>query len=464
MEKVCLIIIDGFGISSNGGIGDATAIAKHMKMLKEKYPFFRLNAHGKYVGLPENSMGNSEVGHMTIGAGRIVDQILLKINKAYLNGEFAKRMDEIKLTKRVHLIGLLSNGGVHSHINHLKYLLEFIPNDKSTFVHAIADGRDTGPKELEKYLKQIDSIVSVAGRYYTMDRDNNEERIEMAFKMMTEGTARELNLERIYDSGTSDEFIEPILIKQETIHKEDTLIFFNIRADRMRQIVKRFSEYPNIFTLADYGIDVGEVLFYQSKVENPLSEWLSKKNITQAHIAETDKYAHVTYFLNGGEEKEYDLETRIMVPSLKVQSFDKAPKTSMAAVADNCIKMMKTSISFIVLNFAGPDLVGHTGNYQKTLEAVKEADEQVHRIYLECLGNGYTLLITADHGNSELMFDENDIVKKHTANQVPLFIVNSNHTFVDETEHALYNVAPTILDLMNLEIPSEMTGKSLIKK
>lgn len=464
MKKVCLVIIDGFGIAADEDGKDATTCAAYIKWLTHNCFFSRLRASGRYVGLPENTVGNSEVGHMTIGTGRVVTQEYLRINEAYAKGEFQQRLAELSpsFTNRVHIVGLLSDGGVHSHVDHLQHLIACIPADRSVFVHAVADGRDTAPKSFARYSAVFDSIVSVAGRYYTMDRDHNEDRVERAFAMMTSGHAAEFNLDALYRSGVTDEFIEPVLIKQETIGQNDTVIFFNFRADRMREIVGHFGGFPHVYTMTEYGAGVGQAIFRPPVIINALPEWLSHCGATQAHIAETEKYAHVTYFFSGGNEQQNEGETRIMVKSPRVGNFDEQPGTAMADSARSCIEMIKKSTDFVVVNLAGPDLVGHTGHYERTMEAVRVADSLVHEIHEECKTHGYILLVTADHGNAEQMVSGNEMCKRHTANRVPLIIAGAACRFTVEEEHGLADVAPTILDLMELEIPREMTGRSLV--
>ena len=467
MKRVCLVIIDGFGLAENDSKNNATKSAVFIEKLKASNPYFRLFAHGEFVGLPRGFMGNSEVGHMTIGGGRIIQQSLLRINHLYETGEFRQRIVEVSRNfgKRIHIIGLLSDGGVHSHIDHLKFLLKTIPrNSNDVFVHAIADGRDTAPREFNKYFEEIDEIASVAGRYYTMDRDNNTDRIEKAFQMMTNGNAAAFNINDIYQSGVTDEFIEPVLIKQERIHLEDTIIFFNFRADRMRQIYNRFHDYKSKYTMTEYEKGQGIVLFPSESIKNTLPECLSLLNIRQAHIAETEKYAHVTYFFNGGNERKYTLESRFLINSPKVSNFDEKPETAMKEVAKCCIERIKDGYEFIVVNFAGPDLVGHTGNLAKTKESVKILDNEIEKIYNECVANSFALLITADHGNSEQMRYENEVCKSHTCNRVPLIIINSGCDFISGKSYSLADIAPTILDLMGANIPDEMTGKSIIRK
>lgn len=418
------------------------------------------------MGLPTNTVGNSEVGHMTIGAGRIIEQGLLRINNAYKSGVFQTRMNILQenFSKRVHLIGLLSDGSVHSHIDHVKFLQKSISHKIKIFVHAIADGRDTGPREFSKFFDIIDNVVSVAGRFYTMDRDNNFDRINEAFTMMTDGTEVGYDPEMLYDNGNTDEFIKPVLLKEEgKIRENDTLVFFNFRADRMRQIVKCFRNYKRIYTMVDYGIGIGTVILEQINVFNTLPEWIDKNHIEQTHIAETEKYAHVTYFFNGGKEDKYRLETRVMVPSPKVESFAEVPETSMSLVTEKCIKSIRESTGFIVANLAGPDLVGHTGDYEKAIESVKKMDGFIRKIYQECSANGYILVITADHGNSEVMIDEKGPVTKHTTNKVPLIITKPGILKKTKNEESLADIAPTICGLLGLEVPDEMTGRSLLE-
>lgn len=467
MSKVCLIILDGFGIGEDDNKTNATLVAENIEIMKKHHHYYKAKAHGKYVGLPENAMGNSEVGHMTIGSGRVIKQPVLMINEAWNQGLFKRRMDQLyeEFTGSIHLIGLLSDGGIHSHVDHLRYFLSYFESkNRETFIHAISDGRDTEPKRFKKWLSEFGNIVSVSGRYYTMDRDNNTERIDKAFYMMINGVITPFDIDKIYDDGNSDEFIEPILIKDKKIKHNDTLIFFNFRADRMKQIVKRFENYGKRFTLTDYGVENITVLFEKPNIKNTLPEWLAKNGIRQTHIAESEKYAHVTYFFNGGKSDKYKMETRIMVESPKISTFDLKPETASYDVANSCIDTIKNGEQFIVVNFASPDLVGHTGNFASTCRAISIVDSLVFKIYLECIARNYVLILTADHGNSERMKSKNQICKTHTTSDVPLIIINSKKLLITREIVTLSDIAPTILDFFDIDKPEEMSGISLVDK
>ncbi|KAF7684348.1 2,3-bisphosphoglycerate-independent phosphoglycerate mutase [Astathelohania contejeani] len=476
MKKVCLVVIDGWG-ESKQTTGNAILSARTpwMDLLKTSNKTYYLHAHGEYVGLPSGQMGNSEVGHMTIGSGRVVPGELVRINKEIERGGMNISSFSDFLQKRVHFIGLLSDGGVHSHINHLKALIKLYKT-KEIFVHCIADGRDTAPKcylnyhdELQKFLDKegVGNIASVSGRFYSMDRDKRMERTNKSYEMLTKGPATQKPIQEIiseaYKIIKTDEFIEPVLLKEEGVIKSgDMVIFFNFRADRMRQLVKKVSEIPDIsvITLTDYGIKAMPI-FTKQKIDATLSEVISRAGYNQAHIAETEKYAHVTYFFNGGKEDSLRGEHRIMVPSPQVRSYDQKPEMSVFLVVEEVFKKMGEGVEFIVCNLAPPDMVGHTGNFNATKEAILATDESIGLIYEACKEKNYVLIVTADHGNAEEMIGENgEIITKHTTNKVP-FIICGDEGKPKEGEYSLQDVAPTILNIMGIPCPKEMTGSSL---
>ncbi|KAG0438642.1 2,3-bisphosphoglycerate-independent phosphoglycerate mutase [Dictyocoela muelleri] len=560
--KTCLIIIDGFGHSTNQN--EKNAIDKNcqwMKLLSRKYKSYLIYAHGLHVGLPDNQMGNSEVGHLTIGAGRVVLQDQVRINKIISNEQMGEYLNFISSGKRLHLIGLLSDGGVHGHIDHIKSLLRNL-KDKfdDIFVHIISDGRDTSVKSVLRYIREMSGFMtemkkgefgSISGRFYSMDRDKNWERTMESYKMFIgEGkiyTHDQFNkidkrttsyknnepennsrnnfeysdhceiknsieaedywkLVKIiinnYKNNITDEFIFPTLLSEKAqILINDTVIFTNYRADRMRQLTKIFlDKRHNIITMTEYdksfsepsqknivnGIlkNISKVIFMRPEIKKTLGEVVSDAGLTQARIAETEKYAHVTYFLNGGSESEFLNEKRLMVPSPKVKSYCETPEMNMKGVVENIIKMMNSNsndsdgnpkndnsqIDMIIANLAAPDMVGHTGKFNETCAAVRYTDELIGLIYECCKINGYALVITADHGNAECMEKYGNIVTKHTTNKVPLIICTEERKIhvdkdwgYDDSEFSLIDVAPTVLDLLGIEKPNEMTGKSVLK-
>lgn len=494
MRKVCLIIIDGFGISPGQSEFDATKHAEHIEHLKRVHGFLHLKASGKYVGLPDTYPGNSEVGHMTIGAGRRITQSLLRINNSHASNELEKIVASLPLNRCVHLIGLCSDGGVHSHINHLKYLINALA-DKKIVVHAIADGIDTPPNTFWKYLNSINATVgSVSGRYYAMDRDLNHERTRLVYTMLTaknvkrsgiceckDGSQARTLFEQQADKNTeeytlyqqqgiADEYVPPTKLTDDYIDKNDTIIFFNIRADRMKQLVSCFSHHRSVFSLTEYccGEHV-RAMFKHTPVANTLVDYLSQSGHTLVRIAETEKYAHVTYFFNGGDDKTVKGETRFFVESPKVKSFSLAPGTSMEGVKKACLAAMQNGADFILANLAGPDLVGHSGVFPSVVKSVQIADCVVLELSQACSNNDYILMISADHGNAEQMVLDNQPSKSHTTNDVPFIFVDTRLEFkLLSSDHndtrELADIAPTILEVMGLDIPKEMTGIPLVKK
>uniref|UniRef100_A0A7S1TDY4 phosphoglycerate mutase (2,3-diphosphoglycerate-independent) n=1 Tax=Compsopogon caeruleus TaxID=31354 RepID=A0A7S1TDY4_9RHOD len=505
-RSAVLICIDGWGLSKEE-YGNAILNADTPVMdgfAKGEGSWAELDASGLAVGLPEDVMGNSEVGHLTIGAGRPEYQDLVRINLAMAKGEFGKnerfqsaiqRAKEVS-SGRIHLLGLLSDGGVHSHIQHL---FEFLAECKEAgvencFVHAFGDGRDTPPKSMDGYVQQLihrleemkyGKIGLMVGRYYAMDRDKRWDRVELAVKALITGEGAERSSDPIasikqrYEAGETDEFLKPILINEDALIREnDTLLFFNYRSDRMREINETLGIKPpfetalqipanlQIFAMTQYNAAFPfPVLYPPQKMDNVLSEWLSKKGIPQFHCAETEKYAHVTFFFNGGREICYDGEEREMIPSPKVPTYDKEPKMSQEGVASAMIKAVESGkYPFIMCNFAAPDMVGHTGVYEATIEACTDCDKQIGRIWEACQAANYLLLVTADHGNAEKMKEPNgDPITKHSTNFVPLVCMDPSGTVkLSKLTGTLADVAPTILTAMGLPIPEEMTGSSLV--
>lgn len=510
MAKVCLIVIDGWGISEekNGNAilnADAPVMTK-LSQVKGKY--LTLDASGESVGLPAGLMGNSEVGHLNIGAGRVMYQDILRINKDCRSGNIANNpffveacQRAIKNGGRLHLLGLVSDGGVHGHIEHLFALLAAakklqVPH---AYIHFFADGRDTPPKSGLGYIKQLAAklkemnygcIVSVIGRYYAMDRDKRWERIKIAYDGLVDGQGDNVSVssfdysklyelvEARYKSNQTDEFLTPIITNKEGLLRDnDTLLFFNFRSDRMRQITETFGLKLNfeaktklnnleLFTMNQYKKEFPfKMLYPPVKPVNVLAEAISKAKVGQFHCAETEKYAHVTFFFNGGQEAEFENEVRKMVPSPKVATYDLQPEMSVAKVADEIsTAISEAKYQFVMCNFAPPDMVGHTGVYEKTILAVEATDRAIGKVAAACEKNGYILLITSDHGNAERMIDEKGgPVTSHTTYRVPFIMHNSDKEFGQIAHNAaLCDVAPTILKLMNIPKPVEMDGQPLL--
>lgn len=506
--------MDGYGLAS-AGKGNAISIngSKNIEELKKKYPSSSLGASGLSVGLPAGQMGNSEVGHMNIGAGRIVYQDLTRITKAIRDGEFfdnpvlINAMDSAKKNgKKLHLMGLLGPGGVHSHSEHLYALLKMAKERgvEKTYVHCFTDGRDTSPtsgaeymRELQREIQKLDfgKIASVTGRYYAMDRDDNWDRIEKAYDMLTTGNGRRScdpaeALEESYAVGVTDEFVLPVNIYENgkpvaLVEKGDSIIFFNFRPDRARQLTRALSQrdftVPGFktferktgflepvyvcFTLYNADFRDVEIAFPHLKIENSLGEYLSKAGKTQLRIAETEKYAHVTFFFNNGVEKPYPGETRELIHSPKVATYDLKPEMSAYEVTDKVLKELDSGkFDAVILNFANCDMVGHTGVLDATVKAVGTVDECVKKVTDKILSLGGSAIITADHGNADsLISEDGHMMTAHTTNPVPVILVSKKHKNATlRKDGILADLAPTLLDLMGLPKPAEMTGKSLI--
>lgn len=504
-KPVMLIILDGFGIGKEYP-GNAVLLANkpNFDRLSKKYPTTRLEASGLAVGLPHGQMGNSEVGHLNIGSGRVVYQELTKITKAIEDGDFFQKeefLDAIDNVKRnnskMHLMGLVSDGGVHSHNTHLYGLLELMKRNSvdNVYVHAILDGRDVPPtigkehiKELEEKMDEVGvgKIATVSGRYYTMDRDKRWERVQLAYDALTLGKGKEdvdavKAVEKSYKEGINDEFIIPTVIKDNnapvaTIDSGDSVIFFNFRPDRAREITraivdenfdgfKREKEVKTYYvTMTEYDKTIPNVhvAYKNEPIVNTLGEYISNNGLSQLRAAETEKYAHVTFFFNGGREEPFENEDRALIPSSKVATYDLKPEMSAYEVKDeilNRIKMDKYDL--IILNFANPDMVGHTGVIPATVKAVETVDECLGEIMDLLEDVGGAAIITSDHGNAEEELDGNgNPVTSHTTNKVPLILVGDKN--IKLREGILADLAPTLLELLGLEKPKEMTGESLI--
>ena len=475
-QLVALVILDGWGCAS-AGPGNAVELAEtpNFDRLWRTFPHTTLEASGAAVGLPPGQMGNSEVGHLTIGSGRVLFQDLMRVNKAIEDGSFFANpalTAAFERGERVHLLGLVSHGGVHSHIDHLRALLRFAP--EKTWIHAFTDGRDVSPRSAEHDLAElpVDRISTVTGRYYAMDRDGRWERTQRAFDAIVEGKGEEAcdpieAVRRSYERGITDEFIEPITItgRPRLRPGEDTAIFFNFRPDRARQLSMKLVEAgADITTMTKYRSDLDvPVALPEQEVRETLAEVLSEHKVRQLHVAETEKYAHVTYFFNGGREQEWAGETRILVPSPRdVASYDQKPEMSAREATARFVEELdRDGYRFAVLNLANPDMVGHTGSIPAAVKAVETADECLGEIVEAVSRNGGVSLITADHGNAEQMF-EADGVSPHTAhstNPVPLIVTDSEVTLADTGE--LSDLSPTVLGFLGLRQPLQMTGKPL---
>ncbi|WP_020403270.1 2,3-bisphosphoglycerate-independent phosphoglycerate mutase [Gracilimonas tropica] len=500
-SKALLVILDGFGLAEDPSVSAVDqADTPFIDSLFQNNPHSKLSASGENVGLPDGQFGNSEVGHLNIGAGRIVWQELSRINKAIKDGSFFKNeelltaAEKAKSQNKIHLMGLFSDGGVHSHNEHLFALLELCKNHgiDNVNVHAFTDGRDTSPqggieyaREFEAKAKEIGvgKLASVVGRYYAMDRDNRWERIKLAYDLLVHGKGEKFNsaeeaFQATYKSDVTDEFIKPVLLDgspESRIQKGDVVIFYNIRGDRARQISRALNEkgfdefdvekldlHYTTFTSYDKTFEFAHVAYPPQDLKNTMGEWISKQGLKQFRIAETEKYPHVTYFFNGGVETPNEGEDRIVIPSPKVATYDLQPEMSAEKVADTLIeKLSSEEYQFIVLNFANPDMVGHTGVMEAAIKAVETVDKQLKRVIETANAHGYRSLIIADHGNADCMIKEDGSPHTaHTTALVPAIVVNypENITLRDGI---LADVSPTILKLMGLEKPEEMTGSSL---
>lgn len=507
-QPILLAILDGFGIakpSATNAISEAKT--PNLDYFWSNYPHMELDASGLAVGLPEGQMGNSEVGHLHIGAGRTIYQSLTLVNKAiadkafFVNQAIKNAISKAKeRNSKLHIIGLLSDGGVHSHINHILALLDYCvqENFSNVYIHPILDGRDTKSNVAKIYLQQlidkinslkIGGIATISGRYYAMDRDQRWERLQLAYDAMVFHKGQSFTdplayVDSEYQADRSDEFVIPAFnanLTESQISDEDSVIFANFRPDRAIQLSSALTnpDYPfwkgnseqplkdlyfiSMMYYAD-SVKANEVVFPPMQITNTLGEWLSKKQLTQLRIAETEKYAHVTYFFDGGVDVEYPLETRILIPSPKVKTYDLMPEMSAQLVTERLIKEIEADkYDVIILNFANSDMVGHTGNLKAAIAAIETIDWCLGQIYQSLKAVSGTLMITADHGNAEVMVDEQgEINKKHTSQPVPIIICRAGLSL--EEHGTLANVAPTVLDLLNIEKPSEMTAESLLKK
>ena len=510
-KPVVLMILDGYGLNETAE-GNAVALAATpvMDKLMAEYPFVRGNASGMAVGLPDGQMGNSEVGHLNMGAGRIVYQELTRITKEIQDGTFFENpalMDAVKNCKEkqsaLHMFGLLSDGGVHSHITHLYGLLELAKRNglEKVYVHAFLDGRDTPPTSGKDYVAQLEEkmaelgvgeVASVSGRYYAMDRDNNYDRVEIAYRALTKGEGQTADsaqeaVQNSYDKEETDEFVKPTVVMKNgapvaTIGDGDSVVFFNFRPDRAREITRCFCDDDfkgfarekkldlTYVCFSDYDptIPNKEVAFHKIAVTNTFGEWLAANGMKQARIAETEKYAHVTFFFNGGVEEPNEGEDRILVNSPKdVATYDLKPQMSAYEVCDRLVEAIKSGkYDVVIINFANPDMVGHTGVLEAARKAVEAVDECVGKAVEAVKEVDGALFICADHGNAEQLIDyeTGDPFTAHTTNQVPFILVNYDEGYTLRENGCLADIVPTLIEIMGMEQPKEMTGKSLLIK
>ncbi len=482
---VAIVILDGWGCAPPGP-GNAVELAETpvFDELWRRYPHTTLDASGESVGLPAGQMGNSEVGHLTIGSGRVLDQDFQRVNRSIADGSFFENAALVSAFERarergtnVHLLGLVSYGGVHSHIDHLRALLELARRqgmEERTFIHAFTDGRDVSPHAAVHDLAELpaEKISSVAGRYYAMDRDQRWERTDRAIDVIVSGIDAEATdavaaVQASYDAGVTDEFVEPVAIADRpSLGGGDAAIFFNFRPDRARQLAIKLMEAEfDLTTMTRYREDFAcPVAFDEQDVPETMAEVLAEHGVRQLHVAETEKYAHVTYFFNGGREEEWDGETRILVPSPRdVPSYDHKPEMSAAEVASRFSEEVRKGYAFAVVNFANPDMVGHTGSIPAVVQAVETADACLAEVVDAVEAAEGVCLITADHGNAEQML-ESDGTSPHTAhttNPVPLIVTKSGEKLRDDGE--LSDLVPTALALLGFAQPLQMSGKSLLR-
>jgi len=497
-SKILLIILDGWGLREEKQ-GNAIKIAKtsFFDSLWTEYPHAVLKASGKAVGLPKGQMGTSEVNHITIGAGRVVPQDLVRINNSIKDGSFFKNKVLIKLFKKIktensvlHIKGLFSPGGVHSHQKHFYALLNLAKQKglKKVYLHLFTDGRDTLPKSALKYIQELEKeikrigvgkIASVCGRYYAMDRDHNWQRTDSAFQMLVKGKGRKFDnaqkaVQFSYDKGISDEFIEPSLIKDNgklhLIKKGDGVVFVNFRNDRPRQLVERFLEQGpenlKYVTFCQYSPDYQvDVVFSPLEIEKTLGEIVAEKGIKQLRITETEKFAHLTFFMNFRREEPFEGEDRIMLNSYSdVDTHDQKPEMRTPDIAQEIVEDIRAQKhALIFTNLCNADMVGHTGNVQAAVKGIEIIDKALKKIIPEALENGFHTMITADHGNAEEMLtEEGKTVTAHTTNPVPFILVSKKYQKLNRDKGSLIDIAPTVLKILNIAQPTQMTGKSFV--
>lgn len=504
-KKVMLMILDGWGYGKHDTSNAVEAAqTPFFNSLIEKYPNSKLQASGEFVGLPDGQMGNSEVGHMNLGAGRIVYQELGRINKAIIDDELKSNDTLVEAFnyakanhKKTHFIGLLSDGGVHSHINHLIGLVKAATEAglRDVFIHAFLDGRDTDPNSGKGHLETLQTnlsslgtgeIASAIGRYYAMDRDNRWERVQQAYDLLVHGKGATTTdiiaaVEKSYQNGVTDEFVKPIVKVNQAgqpvtkIEDGDVVICYNFRTDRAREITTALTQKPlpeygmhpltlHYVTMTTYDETFANinVVFKKDDITQTLGEILEQNGKTQVRIAETEKYPHVTFFFSGGREKEFINERRLLIPSPKVATYDLQPEMSAQGIADTiCSDIESNQPDFICLNFANPDMVGHTGVFEAVVKAVEKVDQCAQQT-VECgLRNGYSFIILADHGNAEFMINgDGSVNTAHTTNLVPCILIDKDHHSIKDGK--LGDVAPTILKLLGAPVPEAMTGTPLV--
>ena len=507
-KPTVLMILDGYGLNESEK-GNAVAEAKTpvMDQLMKEYPFVKGNASGMAVGLPDGQMGNSEVGHLNMGAGRIVYQDLTKITKAIQDGDFFENKALLSACENVkandsslHLMGLVSDGGVHSHIEHIYGLLELAKRQgiEKVYVHCFLDGRDTPPASGKEYVEQLEAkmkelgvgeVATVMGRYYAMDRDNRWDRVEKAYRALVYGEGEQAasgpaGIQASYDKDTTDEFVLPTVVMKDgkptaTVKEKDSIIFFNFRPDRAREITRTFcdDEFTGFdrgervkttyvcFTEYDVTIENKEIAFVKEEITNTFGEYLAAHGLKQARIAETEKYAHVTFFFNGGVEEPNEGEDRILVKSPKVATYDLKPEMSAYEVCDKLTEAIRSGkYDVIIINFANPDMVGHTGVEAAAIKAIEAVDECVGKAVAAIKEVDGQMFICADHGNAEQLIDDEtgEPFTAHTTNPVPFILVNADPAYRLREGGCLADIAPTLIQLMGMEQPKEMTGKSLL--
>ena len=504
-KPVVLCIMDGWGINENKNY-NAVAQAKtpNVDDLSKRFSYSSLEASGEYVGLPIGQVGNSEVGHMNLGSGRVTLQTLPKINQAFANDEvksnktFSDFISKHKKDKTVHLLGLCSDGGVHSHIDHITNIAKLLEEKKiKTAIHIFADGRDSSPLQLgsiitkfEKSLPKKTIIASLIGRYYSMDRDNRWDRVKKSFDLIAyaKGLRQSNNISSAiklaYEHEETDEFISPTIIDDYSgVEEGDSLLMVNFRSDRVRELLTAFLDpdfnefekkeqkplFSNALGMTEYSDKLSEFMksiFIKDIIKNTLGEVVSEANLKQLRLAETEKYPHVTFFFNGGKENIFPGETRIMIPSPKVSTYDLKPEMSAYEVENTLIKAINSNdYDLIIINFANPDMVGHTGNMNAAIKAVETVDKAIGNITKALKKHNGVMLLTADHGNCEVMMDDktNTPHTAHTCNTVPLILISKNKNLKIK-DGKLSDIAPTILDLMSLNKPLSMNGESLLIK
>lgn len=510
-KTTVLMILDGFGLNEKSE-GNAIKLANtpNFDKIMKEYPFVKGNASGLFVGLPDGQMGNSEVGHLNMGAGRIIYQELTRITKSIEDGDFFENStlkNAIENCKNnnsaLHLMGLLSDGGVHSHNSHLYGLLKMakINGIENVYIHVFLDGRDTPPTSGKSFIQELQDkineigvgkIATLSGRYYAMDRDNRWNRVQQAYDAIVMGKGESCedpvsHMQTSYEKEINDEFVLPTVVKENgkptaTVNNGDSVIFFNYRPDRARELTRAFCDENfehfdrekgflnlNFVTFTDYDSSIKNknVVFLKEDISNTFGEYISNLGLKQLRLAETEKYAHVTFFFNGGVEEPFKNEDRILVPSPQVATYDLQPEMSASLVTENLVKSISSGeYDLIIVNYANPDMVGHTGVVDATIKAIETVDKCVGEVVKAVVENDAQMFICADHGNSDQLIDyeTGEPLTAHTTNPVPFILINCQKAKGLKENGKLADIAPTLLDMMNLEQPKEMTGESLLVK